>query len=846
MLENNSVNAMLNNTDKIYQNINLRSPLSPASRQFYDDLNISTPQATPVKQFKNDSSINYAPSADSKVLSCSEAESSGGPSQGSLHTFFKMPKLEHVDASIHKACEFIMNSDLSLTPLNLEYLGHCAPSKEQRRELREKLGARFGPFQETEVAEIKQRFYSLLASINMSKSDAVMFCTNLENQVKDERRDEARHKRKWRKAGVRLIIGSYLGQDLHVRLAYSCFNCLVQTFLYDHQSPVVIKQELTSPKPANSKETPQTTVSHHPSPIAVKQEEPVKRKSEPVKRKSEPVKRKSKPVKWKSEAASGNPKKRKRKLVSSDDLNNMLVKTPSWEQRVDGSDTLSTPDSVSNPHIPLPAMCPKDKEHKAPGKSVEERLKDRREVNRYQTLCHSIFESEDILPDGDLQDVKPLMTSPAQIKKSRRSVAGYEQHCTRSSLETTVREVEEGRADKTLFVDTNNRLSIFDVYKMPPKTDVPDNVFAVCEFIHSLDIEVSPLNRAYRGGAVPKTKTIRNELQENYGARFRKHTDLEDSNILKRFAILKKKNLVWNPQEFCQQILELSTNGTKGWGHLRRIKACRFRMIELRNIIGLFVGQDMPNMIAYYHYDRLLTLVIGFSPRLWRRGNTLFVMKEKTKPKKWSLDEDIELLRHVVSTQCDIKHVEDVEDFQVDWERVAKSEMFQERGSSDMNLLVHWQRKLYPALVEESSLEAMLEWRKDFLLTIIEQGADVPKDVNWDKMEEKYHPKRKAGMKEVLDMMLRTANNRERIASRDQFLENINKACLKIEGDLHLSPEKLEKKYRWKTRSIYKEQLHDALEEFIDQNNGNTNKVEEVVTDIDPRELLSINQEEDE
>ena len=235
---------------------------------------------------------------------------------GSFHTFFKMPKLRHVDASIHKACEYIMNSDLSLTPLNLEYLGHCPPSKEQRRELREKLGARFGPFQETEVAEIKQKFYSLLASINMSKSDAVMFCTNLENQVKDERRDEARHKRKWRKAGVRLILGSYLGQDLHTRLASFCFNQLIKTVL--HKAP-------TSSKPAaNSSETPQ------PSP---EPEDPVMRK-----RTSEP-------------APGGSLKKRK--LASSVELNNMFSETPAEQQMGDGSNELKTP--VYNPHNPLPA-----------------------------------------------------------------------------------------------------------------------------------------------------------------------------------------------------------------------------------------------------------------------------------------------------------------------------------------------------------------------------------------------------------------------------------------------------------------------------------------------------------
>ena len=74
--------------------------------------------------------------------------------------------------------------------------------------------------------------------------------------------------------------------------------------------------------------------------------------------------------------------------------------------------------------------------------------------------------------------------------------------------------------------------------------------------------------------------------------------------------------------------------------------------MKVRNIIGLYVGQDLPHKLAYHNYDRLITLVLHDSPRLWKKNYTLDPNKMKDRNKKrWALKEDVDLLESVIKTQ---------------------------------------------------------------------------------------------------------------------------------------------------------------------------------------------------
>ena len=74
--------------------------------------------------------------------------------------------------------------------------------------------------------------------------------------------------------------------------------------------------------------------------------------------------------------------------------------------------------------------------------------------------------------------------------------------------------------------------------------------------------------------------------------------------------------------------------------------------MKVCNIIGLYVGQDLPHKLAYHNYDRLITLVLHDSPRLWKKNYTLDPNKMKDRNKKrWALKEDVDLLESVIKTQ---------------------------------------------------------------------------------------------------------------------------------------------------------------------------------------------------
>ena len=79
---------------------------------------------------------------------------------------------------------------------------------------------------------------------------------------------------------------------------------------------------------------------------------------------------------------------------------------------------------------------------------------------------------------------------------------------------------------------------------------------------------------------------------------------------------------------------------------------------------------------------------------------------------------------------------------QVDWDACVESGKFGTR--SRQNLREHWQRRLYPALVMETDIKEMMEFRRRLLQEIRKQGATIRNDIDWDKLEKIFKPKTKA------------------------------------------------------------------------------------------------------
>ena len=341
-----------------------------------------------------------------------------------------------------------------------------------------------------------------------------------------------------------------------------------------------------------------------------------------------------------------------------------------------------------------------------------------------------------------LQKMRDTETAP----KARRSVPNYEDLCRLDSNASNVEggDNEEDGDELSDATEDNNETSrgarsvtIRDIYRMPQKSKTPASIYATVAHILNQEVEVSPLNRSCRDYTNIRSKAYRDELSRKYGAKLKKHMDHEDHLILKRFAELKRAEVFKDSNEFCESVVKFCSK--------KEMKNHKDRQnMKVRNIIGLYVGQDLPHKLAYYNYDRLITLVLHDSPRLWKKNYTLDPNKMKDRNKKrWTLKEDVALLESVIKTQKKIvSSVEGIEDDHVDWSSLAKHKnRFGER--STQNLREHWKRIIYPALIDESDIKERLTFRQKLLKRISKQGATTRNDIDWDKLQTKFNPKTK-------------------------------------------------------------------------------------------------------
>ena len=130
-------------------------------------------------------------------------------------------------------------------------------------------------------------------------------------------------------------------------------------------------------------------------------------------------------------------------------------------------------------------------------------------------------------------------------------------------------------------------VTINELYRMPKQSKVSPQIFSVCKFIMEQQVEVSLLNRVYKGHCVPKERWFRKELRRKYNAKFGNYNLEQDEMILKRFRSLVSEAVTeGTPRDFLQSVLDTCCG--KDPAELHRSK---FRTIGVRNIIGLYVGQ---------------------------------------------------------------------------------------------------------------------------------------------------------------------------------------------------------------------------------------------------------------
>ena len=128
-----------------------------------------------------------------------------------INELYRMPKQSKVSAEIYSACEFIMEQQVEVSPLNRAYTGHCVPKEKSfRKKLRRKYNAKFGGYSVEQDQLILRRFKRLVTHLG-AEGKARQFLQSVLDTTSGKNLAEL-HKSKFRTIGVRNIIGLYVGQ----------------------------------------------------------------------------------------------------------------------------------------------------------------------------------------------------------------------------------------------------------------------------------------------------------------------------------------------------------------------------------------------------------------------------------------------------------------------------------------------------------------------------------------------------------------------------------------------------------------------------------------------------------
>jgi len=297
---------------------------------------------------------------------------------------------------------------------------------------------------------------------------------------------------------------------------------------------------------------------------------------------------------------------------------------------------------------------------------------------------------------------------------------------------------------------------------------------------------------------------------------------------------LIQHGVVEDREQFCHY-LNIYCNG-KDQAELRKSS----RNIGIRNIVGLFIGQDMPHKIAAVHCLRFIKLVLG--------GSYLFPSREKhissdaaiittthdeqsqddltkdddrdetssksdvVKQKKirrvqnWTCEEDKFLVDWIVGGDGGTR-VEDLDTMKVDWEGVADA---LERRVQ--NVREHWCRVVQPILVEDVEPEAILSYRLRLMKEISSMGVMHRKEIDWNYLAKKFYPRTTYAIQANFSDLVKGGRSSRSAESSEEFQDRIRQALAKLNRMTEFPEEKLRKFIK---RSPYRRELRDYYWEVI-------------------------------
>jgi len=284
-----------------------------------------------------------------------------------------------------------------------------------------------------------------------------------------------------------------------------------------------------------------------------------------------------------------------------------------------------------------------------------------------------------------------------------------------------------------------NRTLIQDIYCTPDSTMVDAELFNVVMYILKENISISKLNIVWT--KFNPHKEERDYLIAMHNAVFAFFTEEEDMKIRERLQYLVKNKIITDLKVFLKALNEKNGLST----YAKREKATR-------NIIGLYVGQDLPNRTAHCVTQRLIFLMTGSS--LVNNYNTKKkevvktegpVFKTKQMPRYWSLEEDETLIEKVLQKKNSDGYVavEALKESEVDWDEVAQS--FVEYGRTRQLVRERWVRTVKVMLLEgEQDPQEKFEYQKSLLEYVIKMGVKDKREIRWKEVAPAFAPKTSA------------------------------------------------------------------------------------------------------
>ena len=319
------------------------------------------------------------------------------------------------------------------------------------------------------------------------------------------------------------------------------------------------------------------------------------------------------------------------------------------------------------------------------------------------------------------------------------------------AMEEDVDEGEEGSVKDERYKQLpkiERSCGIRELYTIPEKNVIGVKLHAICRHILNANILISPLNQEYTENSHGHHSLVlgawRTQLEERYKMKSGFWRENEDNFLRSRCNELVEEGLCDSGDELADLI-----NSQTGSKNAKRPEKKK-RDPSARNVVGLYLGMDLPHRTGFECSQRLVHLLKGvsvLSKRDKEQSQLLArVKQENPTPRKiktmWSQDDDRTLVELVLKKKSGgYKTVEKADGrregskavLKIPWERLSNE--FENRRGVDLR--DRWQVHLKPVLLQPGlweTTEAIVGLDLDLLMAVAETEAKSVQEIPWEKV----------------------------------------------------------------------------------------------------------------